>query len=104
MFSFIETHLFSRLVQGYLTDEEYGKLQGELIRNPQAGKVILGSGGVGKARWAAAGIGKRGGYRVIYYVRHPKGVIWMLTIYSKSQTDSIQGYVLKQICEELENE
>jgi len=30
MFSFIETRLFSRLVQDYLSDEDYCKLQGEL--------------------------------------------------------------------------
>ena len=46
MFSFIETRLFSRLVQEYLTDQEYGELQSELIRNPDAGAVVRGSGGV----------------------------------------------------------
>jgi hypothetical protein len=44
MFSFIETRLFSRLVQEYLTDQEYGELQGELIRKPNAGAVVRGSG------------------------------------------------------------
>ena len=104
MFSFIETQLFSRLVQRYLTDENYAQLQDVLIQNPEAGTVIRGSGGVRKLRWAATGRGKRGGYRVIYFVRRPKGIIWMLTIYPKSETDSISGHILKQIREELENE
>ena len=104
MFSFIETRLFSRLVQEYLTDQEYGELQGELIRNPDAGAVVRGSGGVRKLRWATRGGGKRGGYRVIYFVRRPKGIIWMLTMYPKNVTDSIPGYVLKQIREEIEGE
>ena len=104
MYSFIETSLFSRLVQKYLTDQEYGQLQNELIRNPVAGAVVRGSGGVRKLRWAVAGRGKRGGYRVIYFVRRPKGIIWMLTIYPKSVTDSIPGHVLKQIREEIECE
>ena len=104
MFSFIETKLFSRLVQKYLTDESYTQLQDELIQNPETGSVISGSGGVRKLRWAAAGRGKRGGYRVIYFVRHSKGVIWMLTIYPKSETDSIPGHILKQIRKELEDE
>ena len=102
MFSFIETPLFSRLSQEYLTDQEYSKLQLELIRNPGTGAVIRGSGGVRKLRWAASGRGKRGGLRVIYYVRRPKGIVWMLTIYPKSATDSIPGHVLRQIREELE--
>ena len=101
MFSFIETSLFSRLVQEYLTDAEYRKLQLELIQNPEAGAVVSGSGGVRKLRWAAPGRGKRGGYRVIYFVRRPKGIIWMLTIYPKSEVDSIPGHILKQICEEI---
>ena len=101
MFSFIETSLFSRLVQEYLTDEEYRKLQRKLVQNPEAGAVVSGSGGVRKLRWAAPGRGKRGGYRVIYFVRRPKGIIWMLTIYPKSEIDSIPGHVLKQIREEI---
>lgn len=104
MFSFVETQLFSGLVQEYLTDDDYRLLQAELIQNPRAGNVIRGSGGVRKLRWAAPGRGKRGGYRIIYYVRHPTGVIWMLTIYPKSETDSIPSHILKQIREELENE
>ena len=101
MFTFVETSLFSRLVQEYLTDEEYVKLQGELIQNPESGTVIRGSGGVRKLRWAALGRGKRGGYRVIYFVRRPKGIIWMLTIYPKSEMDSIPGHILKKIREEI---
>ena len=101
MFSFVETRLFTRLVQEYLTDEEYGRLQRQLIENPEAGAVIRGSGGVRKLRWSARGRGKRGGYRVIYYVRQPKGIIWMLTVYPKNVSDSIQGHVLRKIREEL---
>jgi mRNA-degrading endonuclease RelE of RelBE toxin-antitoxin system len=104
VFSFIETPLFSRLVEEYLTDQEYEKLQDELMRNPSAGEVIRGSGGVRKLRWAASGRGKRGGFRVIYFVRHPKGIIWMLTIYPKSEIDSIPGHVLRQIRKEIEDD
>jgi mRNA-degrading endonuclease RelE of RelBE toxin-antitoxin system len=104
VFGFIETPLFSRLVRRYLADENYTRLQKELLQNPEAGSVIRGSGGVRKIRWAADDQGKRGGYRVIYFVRYSKDVIWMLTIYPKSETDSIPGHILKQIREELENE
>ena len=104
MFSFIETTLFTRLVSDYLSDEEYGKLQQELMNNPEAGAVIRASGGVRKIRWAAAGRGKRGGYRVIYFIRRSNDIIWMLTMYPKNVTDSIPGNVLKQIREEIEND
>ncbi len=103
MFSFIEAPLFSRLVLEYLTDQEYLKLQTELIRNPSAGEVIRGSGGVRKLRWAAPDRGKRGGFRVICFVCHQKDIIWMLTIYPKSEIDSIPGHVLRQIRKEIED-
>jgi len=104
VFSFIETRLFTRLVQEYLSDQEYGRLQRQLVENPDAGSVIRGSGGVRKLRWAGGGRGKRGGYRVIYFVRRLEGVIWMLTIYPKKVTDSIPGHVLKEIRKEIEDD
>ncbi len=96
--------LFTKLVREFLSDEEYGELQKTLIHDPEAGAVIRGSGGVRKIRWAAQGRGKRGGIRVIYFVRRAKDTIWMLTLYPKSVTDSIPGHVLKQIREEIEND
>jgi len=69
VFSFIETRLFTRLVQEYLDDDEYRELQKVLMDNPETGNIIPGSGGLRKVRWRAPGRGKRGGYRVIYYAR-----------------------------------
>ena len=65
--------------------------------------MIPGSGGVRKLRWAAPGRGKRGGYRVIYYVRRANGVIWMLTMYPKNVTENIPAHVLLQIRKEIED-
>lgn len=73
MLSFAETRLFTRLVQEYLSDEEYLALQEFLAEHPEAGEVIPGSGGVRKIRWGGKGRGKRGGYRVIYFTRLVRG-------------------------------
>lgn len=104
MFSFVETRLFTKLVNQFLTDESYAELQAELMAHPEKGVLIRGSGGVRKIRWAAEGRGKRGGYRVIYFVRGNHGIIWMLTIFPKSAADSIPAQVLKQIRKEIEND
>ncbi|MBS0365923.1 MAG: type II toxin-antitoxin system RelE/ParE family toxin [Proteobacteria bacterium] len=103
MFSFIETRLFTKLVLDYLNDEEYSALQEALMRAPESGPVIPGSGGVRKLRWGATGRGKRGGYRVIYYVRRAHGVIWMLTMYPKNVAENIPAHVLRQIAKEVED-
>ncbi len=102
MISFIETKLFTRLVQEYLSDDEYSKLQEALVANPEAGPVIRGSGGIRKLRWAAPGRGKRGGIRVIYFLRNRQGQIWMLTLYPKNVAENIPAHVLKQIKDEID--
>ena len=102
MYTFVETKLFTRLIDEYLSDEEYAALQLSLAVNPEAGDVIRGTGGVRKLRWAVSGRGKRGGLRVIYYLRLQNGQMWLLTAYAKNVKDSIPASVLKKIKEELD--
>src|SRR6185436_2691742 len=100
--TFVESQLFTSLVDRYLTDDEYAALQQAIAENPEAGAVIRGSGGVRKLRWRVRGRGKRGGIRVIYYVHRTNGQVWMLTLYAKHETESIAGPVLKKIKEALD--
>lgn len=101
---FIETSTFTKLLPSYLTDEEYRGLQTYLLKKPDAGDLIKGSGGVRKVRWAPAGSGKSGGIRAIYYWKKSDHEVWMLTLYSKSERASIPGHMLKQIAEAIKNE
>ena len=102
MFSFVETKLFTRLVHEYLSDDEYSALQRAIIVDPEVGAIIPGSGGVRKMRWSVAGRGKRGGLRVIYFLRTRHGQVWMLTLYAKNVKENIAAHVLKQIKDELD--
>ena len=54
----------------YLDDKAFGDLQQALMRIPESGEVIEGTGGLRKMRFADArrGKGKRGGLRAIYYL------------------------------------
>ena len=104
MLTFVETKLFTQLVHNYLTDDEYVALQSAIVANPEAGDVVRGSGGVRKLRWGLSGRGKRGGVRIIYYLRLRQGQVWMLTMYAKNEADSIAAPVLKRIKEELDGQ
>ena len=48
------------------------------------------------------GSGKRGGVRIIYYLRLAHGQIWTLTLYAKNVADSIPAAVSKQSREEID--
>jgi hypothetical protein len=100
---FIETSLFTKLLYTYLTEDEFREFQDYLVKHPQAGKIVPGSGGVRKLRWAASGKGKSGGVRVIYYYKQQDSEIWLLTLYSKNVRENIAAHVLRQIAEEIKN-
>lgn len=51
---FIEATAFTKHVYDYLSEDEYSGLQSFLFQHPEAGKVVPGSGGVKKIRWAMA--------------------------------------------------
>ncbi|MBX3661982.1 MAG: type II toxin-antitoxin system RelE/ParE family toxin [Burkholderiales bacterium] len=104
MLTFIQTKLFSRLFSERYSDDDLAELERRLAANPEAGDLVVGSGGVRKMRWGAPGRGKRGGVRIIYYLKLRRGQVWLLTLYAKNQTDSIPGHVLRQIKEEIDAE
>jgi len=103
MFEFIETPFFTKVISRYLEDDEYAKLQHYLNEQPDAGVIVPGSGGVRKLRWGSDGRGKRGGLRIIYYLRSARGELWMLTIYGKNVRENIPAHILKQIRENIDD-
>ena len=58
MYEFIESSAFGKFLAYYLDDDEYGELQQFMMRHPDAGRVVPGSGGVRKLRWRREGTGK----------------------------------------------
>lgn len=83
---------------------ELADLQIFMMENPEAGDVVPGSGGVRKLRWRHEGSGKRGGLRVIYFVRYRPNEIWLLTMYAKSRQESIAAHTLRRLKEAFEHE
>jgi mRNA-degrading endonuclease RelE of RelBE toxin-antitoxin system len=100
----VETPIFTRLLLNTLSDDEYRLFQQVLLKRPDAGKIVHGSGGLRKLRWRAEGRGKRGGVRVIYYWFAERDIILLLFIYPKNVQDSLTPDQLKQLRRVVEEE
>lgn len=61
----VETALFARQADSIWNDEEREAFIDYIARHPESGDLIPDTGGVRKVRWGRAGVGKRGGVRVI---------------------------------------
>jgi hypothetical protein len=80
----VETPEFLAATRKLMEAEERAWLVDHLARNPMAGDLIPGTGGVRKLRWGLEGRGKRGGARVIYFYHSPGIPLFALTAYAKN--------------------
>jgi mRNA-degrading endonuclease RelE of RelBE toxin-antitoxin system len=83
---------------------EVDNLITDLERNDRPGDKIPGVGyDVYKVRLGnpSAGRGKRGGFRVVYYIRR-KDSILLLTLYTKTQREDIPPEQIRRIIEEYD--
>jgi hypothetical protein len=87
----VETIRFLRDIDGVLAEGERAELVTFLGSNPEAGDIIAETGGVRKLRWARAGMGKRGGARVIYYFHNERMPIFLLAAYAKTKLQISPG-------------
>ena len=85
----IETPQFARQADEVWTASERHAFIDHIARNPQAGDLIAGTGGVPKLRWSRPGIGKRGGVRVIYFCHQPTTPLYLLMIYAKAMREDL---------------
>lgn len=90
---FVELPAFTRHRESYLDDAAFIRLQQSLLKNPEAGDVIEGTGGLRKIRHGDAkrGKGKRGGLRVIYYWWIGGAQFWLFTVYNKDELSDLSG-------------
>ena len=102
MFTVIETPEFIAWSARIWGDSERSDFVSWIAVNSDSGDVIPGSGGLRKVRWTRAGMGKRGGVRVIYFTRNQRGEVVLLLAYAKAKFDNISADVLKAIKEKFD--
>jgi mRNA-degrading endonuclease RelE of RelBE toxin-antitoxin system len=92
----IESSSFEKQVKDW-PEALYDALIEWLAANPEAGDVVPESGGLRKIRWARPGMGKRGGYRVIYGIQRETGNPVLLAIYAKSEQENMSPKALRKL-------
>jgi hypothetical protein len=102
MHTVAETEVFQRYTSSIWSDAERSAFVNWIAENPLAGNVIPGSGGCRKVRWSRAGMGKRGGARVIYF-NGEDGRIWLLIAYAKAKFDNLPVEFLARLKREVED-
>jgi len=88
--TFIHTDEFDKVwKEAGLTEDDRITLEILLSKNPTAGKVIKGTGGLRKLRWVLPNRGKRGGARVLYVDFMAYERIYFIDIYGKGEKEDI---------------
>lgn len=88
--TFIQTNEFAKNWERLrLTDDDMRRLELEILKNPQAGNVIKGTGGLRKLRFAFANEGKSGSTRVCYVDFLLKETVYLITVYQKTEKDNL---------------
>ncbi len=106
--TFIEVPLFTkRWKEIGLDDNELQQLQVMLLKNPQAGPVMEGTGGIRKVRFPLENRGKSGSVRVCYTDFEEYEVIYLITAFEKKDQTNLtteEKAVLKKLVKSLKDE
>lgn len=106
--TFIEVPLFTkRWKEIGLNDADLLNLQIMLLKNPQSGPVMEGTGGIRKVRFPLENKGKSGSVRVCYTDFEEYEVTYLITAFTKNDQENLSAEektVLKKLVKALKNE
>ena len=103
-YEFIELAPFAAVRDELFPEDQFLELQWHLCRWPEAGDVIPETGGCRKIRWQAQGKGKRGGARVIYFLRTGAGQIVLVAAYGKKEREDVPRQWLRKLKEHFDEQ
>ena len=86
----IQTLSFEAAVKSAkMGDDEVTATIDYVASNPKGGDLMVGTGGVRKARIAKPGAGKSGGYRVVWWFGGDDIPIFLLSAFGKNEKDNL---------------
>lgn len=86
-----------------LNDDDLRKLQEMILKDPNSGDVVQGTGGLRKLRFALED-GKRGGARVLYIDLVLMEEVYLITAYPKGKKENLtiaEKTIIKKMIEQL---
>lgn len=102
MHTVLETQTFDTAAKAAgLTESERHQLHVFLSQNPEAGDLIVGTGGARKLRIPMKGKGKSGGGRVVTYYAGDDVPVFLLDLYSKGEKINLSQKERNQLKELL---
>lgn len=103
--TFIEVPLFTkRWLEIGLTDDDLLQLQIMLLKDPESGPVIEGTGGIRKVRFPLDNRGKSGSVRVCYTDFAEYEVTYLITAFTKKDQENLtddEKKVLRKLVKSL---
>ena len=106
--TFIEVPLFTRRWKEIgLDDDDLLALQIMLLKDPESGPVMEGTGGIRKVRFALKDQGKSGSVRVCYADFSEYEVTYLITAFTKNEQENLtqeEKNVLKKLVKSLKEE
>ena len=85
MIAVAETTYYSKRAAAIMSEDECDAVIEVIARDPRAGDLIPGTGGVRKLRIALEGRGKSGGARLIYYHHNDAWPVLLLEVFAKNE-------------------
>jgi hypothetical protein len=85
----VETLPYLRAAASLFSEEERSLIVDMVSADPECGEVMRGTGGFRKVRFARAGMGKRGGARVVYIVRREDTPAFLITVFAKNEKGNL---------------
>lgn len=105
---FIETPVFKQLLDTIKDSGLERVIKDEILKDPSAGDIMTGTGGVRKIRISKKGAkGKSGGYRVLYLDLPSVEIIYLILLFDKNVMENIPNShkkKIKTLVEEIKNE
>ena len=90
-----------------LGDDELKLLQIMLLKNPESGKIMEGTGGIRKVRFPLENRGKSGSVRVCYTDFAEYEVIYLITAFEKKEQENLtmeEKNAIKKLVKALKEE